>query len=432
MKRLGIYLTVVMLLILTGCSDFPVLFATPTGRTTLPNVSSAPPTSTQVPITPTPSPLGPVRLRLWVPPFLNPSSEGPAGNLLKKRLEEFQSHNPNLIIETRVKSVYGSGGLLDSIATANAAAPAALPDLVALPRDLEEAAALKGLLLPLDNLNTSLIDPDWYPFASELAHLQNNLYGFPFAGDALVQIYSTTQITRPLTSWNQIINAGHPFIFPAATDNPLFTLAQYQANGGAFRDEQGRPTLDATKLSQVLSFYQQATQSGVMQADLLTQIQNDDQAWDAFIEDRGGSVATWSSRYLSSPVQDRAITQIPTPQGRSFTLATGWVWSLVGREEEKRHLAIELAEFLVDSHFLADWSQTAGYLPTRPSSLSLWTQGDLQQAVGEITTSARLFPPTDVLSTLGVPLQQATLSVLKDEADPASAAQTASVSLTSP
>ena len=111
---------------------------------------------------------------------------------------------------------------------------------------------------------------------------------------------------------------------------------------------------------------------------------------------------------------------------------TGWVWSLVGREEEKRHLAIELAEFLVDSHFLADWSQTAGYLPTRPSSLSLWTEGDLQQAVGEITTSARLFPSTDILSTLGVPLQQAILSVFKDETDPISAAQAASASLTSP
>ncbi len=109
--------------------------------------------------------------------------------LLQARLDEFQRRNPRVSIETRVKAVSGPGGLLDSLTTASAAAPQALPDLVALPRDLLETAALKGLLLPLDNLTTALDDPDWYAYAASLARLQKNIYGLPFAGDALVLGY---------------------------------------------------------------------------------------------------------------------------------------------------------------------------------------------------------------------------------------------------
>ncbi len=421
-----------IILLLTSCSNFTQPPATSTVDPSPSTEQIEPTTSARLEFTPTPLPEGPVKLTIWLPPTLSPISDDPAGSLLQKRLEEFQNRNLEVIIETRVKAVEGPGGLLDSLTTASAAAPAALPDLVALPRHLLEAAALKGLLLPLDNLTAALNDPDWYPYAIELAHLQNNVYGFPFAGDSLVQIYHTETITKPLTSWTSVIKAGRPLAFAAGSESSLFTLAQYQANEGQVLDDLGRPSLSAIELGEVLAFYQTLTQNGVISEALLAQLQNDDQVWDAFTQNQADLAIIWTSRYLSNPNNETAIAQIPTPRGKPFSLATGWVWALVGRDEEKRRLAVDLAEYLTDSHFLADWSLAAGFLPTRPSSLSFWPDQDLKPDIGLIAAAARLLPPTDIVSSLKAPLQLATLSIIKGQADPVSAAQTAATSLTNP
>jgi multiple sugar transport system substrate-binding protein len=418
--------------LLSGCSYLPALIATPPPSQTPTHTQITVPTETWLAPTLSPSPTGPVRIRLWLPPFLNPDNDEPASDLLQKRLAEFQSSNPNLTIETRVKALSGPGGILDSLASASAAAPASLPDIVALPRDLLEAAALKGLLIPLDGLTTSLNDNDWYPYAGELARLQNNIYGFPFAGDALVQVYFTEAITTPLISWSSVLDSTKPIYFPAGSDSWLITLDQYQAGGGRVSDAQGRPILDEAKLTEVLTFYENAVQAGLIPIDQQVALQNDDQIWNAFLERRDGLTMTWASNYLSEVPEGTAIATIPTPNGEPFALANGWVWALVGRDENKRQLAVELAEFLTDSHFLADWSQAAGFLPTRKSSLSLWSNEDLQRSVDRILTAAHLFPSTDVLSSLEAPLQQATLSVLRGQVDPATAAQLAASSLTSP
>jgi maltose-binding protein MalE len=363
---------------------------------------------------------------------LNPASEDPAGSLLQYRLEEFQTRNPNVIIETRVKGTAGPGGLLDSLVTSSAAAPDALPDLVALPRELLEAAALKGLLLPYDSLTTSMSEPDWYPFAAELGSIQDDVFGLPFAGDAMVQVYHSDIITQPLTSWSSVIDSGAILLFPAASEKPYFTLAQYQANGGPVVDDQARPMLRPAELIDVYRFFQTAAQAGVMPEALLTQLQSDEQVWEAFNQNQAGQIATWSSSFLANQREGIAVTQIPTPAGEPFSLASGWVWALVGRDESKQRLAVDLAEFLTESQFLASWSQAAGFLPPRPSSLDLWTDEAYKPAIAEIAASARLFPPTDVLSSLEVPLAQTTIAVLKGQSDPFSAAQAASAGLTGP
>jgi hypothetical protein len=105
---------------------------------------------------------------------------------------------------------------------------------------------------------------------------------------------------------------------------------------------------------------------------------------------------------------------------------------LVGRDEEKLRLAVDLAEFLTDSKFLAEWSEASGFLPPRPSSLSLWSDRDLARSIEVIASAAILFPPTDVLSALEGPLQQATLAVFKNQSEPITAAQEASAGLTNP
>jgi multiple sugar transport system substrate-binding protein len=419
-------------LLLLGCTGSPAMpVASPVDPGLQVQVSGTNPGAWS-PLAPSVTPASRLNLLLWVPPQFNPASGTPAGLLLQARLDEFEARNPRISIETRVKAVSGPGGLLDSLTAASAAAPQALPDLVALPRDLMEAAALKGLLLPLDNLTKAVDDPDWYAYAASLARLQKNIYGLPFAGDALVQVYHPAVVAKPPDTFQAVLETGQPLAFPAAGDQPYLTLVLYSAGGGVVTDEQGRPYLSPSELTQVLTFYLSAEKAGVMPQALLTQLQNDDQSWEAFMGNQAGLTVTWSSRFLGTHAEDIALAPIPTPGGKPFTLATGWVWGVAGRDENKRKVTVELAEFLTDPHFLAAWTLAAGYMPTRPSSLEKGSISAVQKTIGKIALSAQLLPSNDVLSSLDNPLQQAIMAVLKGQTDPALAAKAAASSLTGP
>ena len=73
-----------------------------------------------------------------------------------------------------------------------------------------------------------------------------------------------------------------------------------------------------------------------------------------------------------------------------------------------------------------------GFIPPQPSALSDWADSSLQAMVNRVATSARLIPSTDLLTSLGPPLQEATVAVLKEQSDPQMAAETALESVANP
>jgi len=461
------FLTFLILLLLTACSNFSFPggpTAQPTGAPATEPVRPSPgPTSTSTPTA------GPPVLQIWLPPEFDPALDTPASSLLAARLDEYLERRPGVQLQVRVKAVEGPGGLLDALTTASAAAPLALPDLVALPRSELEVAALKGLLHPFDNLSQAIDSPDWYEYARQLARLQNSTFGLPFAGDALLLAYRPEQILTVPASLNDLHDLQSPLAFPAAGQEALFTLTQYLSAGGSVLDEQGRPNLDQEPLERVLAHYGQGATEQVFPA-WLAQLAADGQAWDAFLEGRSHMVVTWTSRFLQSQPEDAQAARLPTLSGEAFTLADGWVWAMAGANAEHQSLAVELAEFLTDSRFLAQWTAAAGYLPPRPSALepspdaapaetptprpsptvgATPTPGegegaaegelaeqppapDLPTILDSIALSARLVPSSDVLISLGPPLQEAVLGVLRQEISPAAAAQSAVNRLGSP
>jgi ABC-type glycerol-3-phosphate transport system substrate-binding protein len=123
---------------------------------------------------------------------------------------------------------------------------------------------------------------------------------------------------------------------------------------------------------------------------------------------------------------------LPTPVGQPSTLATGWVWALATPPSENQQLSVELAEFLTDSSFLFQWNQSLGYLPVRPSSLAVEPESTHGAVIERVVNSAILFPSRDILMSVGPALQEATVDVLKQQADPLTAAQLAATSLAKP
>ena len=402
----------ILLLLLAGCADITALLSTPEPATTS-TKTPAPITTPTKTATPTASPSGPRTLRVWIPPQFDPAAETPAGTLLQDRLDEFVARRPGLQIEVRVKKE----SMLYALTTTQKAAPAIMPDLLALSRADLEAVTAAGLLHPLDGLTTALDDPDWYPYAVQMAHIQNTTFGLPFAGDALALVGYRDPMPD---NWVELPKETL-LIFPAANPQALYSLSLYLSAGETLSDDQILPTLDETILTELFSFYALSTEN-----DFITptnvEYQDPKQTWTALREQRGNLSVNWVSTYLQDPIPGLKIAPLPGLRDGYYTLATGWSWALAGSNLENQPLAMELAEFLSDSQFLTEWSQAAGYLPTRPTTLSTWEDAGYKTSLIQTAESAHLTPNQNLVITIGPLFSEAVLSILKGERTPEEAA----------
>jgi multiple sugar transport system substrate-binding protein len=417
-------LPIILVAGLIGCTSPPT-----SGTTAVPEATATPIVEQPLQMDKTPPPQsGPTVIKLWVPPEIDPANGSPEGDILQARLDEFTDRRPNIRIEIRVKQVDGPGGILDTLTTATAAAPLALPDLVALPGQSLETAAINGLLHPFDELTDTMKSDEWYDFAQSLAHIEDTIIGIPFAGDALITVLRPSIISNQIDNWTSSLEltSDIPVVmsFPAADPFSLFTLLLYQSIDGLIMDSENRPTLEVDPLIEVLTYYQEAEQSGLMPF-WLTQYETDDQSWTVYEENQTDYVITWASRYLKNPPVDSKGALIPTRDGNSFTLATGWAWALVNSDPSRQEISVQLAEFLTTGDFLGEWTAALGYIPPRSDALTGWDNVSTQMLLSKVAPAAQLIASQDVLTALGPPLQTATISILKEQENPISAADKA-------
>ena len=391
MRRL---LGLLLLAALTACSMLPPS-ATP---------APAPATETQLPPAPsTATPPAVHSLRIWIPPQFDPSADTPAASLLRSRLDAFTAAHPGLALEVRIKGSKDEVGLLEALSLTRSVAPSALPDLVALSRTDLEAAALKGMVHPLEGLTNQLADPDWYPYARQLGQVQKTAYGLPFAGDMLAVAYRPAQFETPPSAWDDLFVDRHSLSIDTSDSNSLVLLSLYLSTGAPLVDDANRPALDESALVRVLQALKSAR---------LTAVGSGDAAWNAFEDGRADLTVAWSSRFLLDPRPDSALMPLPSLDGTPFTLATGWTWALAGSNPQTDPLAAELAEWLTAGDFLAKWDQALGYLPPRPNALKTL---DPHGALDAVSQSAQVMPSNDLVLTVGPVFQTALGRILNGE-----------------
>ncbi|MCL4559940.1 MAG: extracellular solute-binding protein [Chloroflexi bacterium] len=434
---LVILATALSALALTACTlpffpnqALPTVEPSPTGIYA-PVVST--PTVDQAQATPSPQETSSASntLTIWLPPRFNPDTDSPAGKLLRERLKAFMVENPGVLINIRIKAESGPASLLEALTAASAAAPGALPDLVALSNQDLEVAALKGLLTPFDGLTSLPDDPDWYAYARNLGLIQGSTFGLPFSGDALLMVYRTERIPTPPADWAAIMQSSAPVSFPADDPLALMTLALYRSAGGLVIDSQGRPSISAEPLAKVLGLYSEGSQKGAFPTSI-QQFETDTQAWEAYREQKAQVAVTWVSRYLNEAPQGSNAILLPPVGATSLTLAEGWLWGIATPHADKRELSAKLAAYLVNSDFLAKWTEAAGLLPTRPAALAAWSNSDMQSILSQVALSAEACPTYDVLGSLASVMKDAALSALKGQGDPAQIAQSAADRLKGP
>ena len=404
MSRIFRFVLSLGLLFSAGCASLGPLLASLTTPTPVPTKRS---TSTPVTIATTTPPVEqdtPI-LRVWLPSQFDPAAENPPAQLLAQRLTKFESQHPGLKIEVRLKKEEAEGEILNELSVTSAAAPSVLPDLILLSRSDLEAAALKGLLHPIDGLSTSLDDPNWYGYAQQLGHIQNTGYGFPFMGDAMVLIYYPELGT--IVNWEDVLSSKGQLVFPAGNPDGLVGLSLYASAGGQILDPQGLPTLDEEILARVLSLVEEGRSKRVFPASLAN-VTNETQTLQIYRTGIANKGIIWILNY--HPTSDGAIAPLPGLDEAPFSYATGWIWALAGSDPENQQLAVKLAEYLVADEFITEWTKATGYLPMRPSSVP---EGD--RTMTAILESAHPMPSSAVIAVLGPLMQEALTRVLNGE-----------------
>jgi ABC-type glycerol-3-phosphate transport system substrate-binding protein len=295
---------------------------------------------------------------------------------------------------------------MNSLAVTSMAAPEALPDLIALPRQSLESAAQKGLIKPLD-LSQEQPGEEWYPYAQQLSEIDGTLYGLPFAGDALVMIYRPDLVW--IKSWDDILLSDSQLIFAGADPRAATLLSLYASAGGELTDAQGRPTLDQDVLINILELFRKGRVVSLF-PDAVKNISNDDQVLQEFRNERADIGILHFSKF--NPSQDGLYQPLMgLGEEPHFTFSDGWMWTLSSETPEKQQLALELAEYLSADEFLAPWTLEAGYLPTHRIN----TPDQVDETVLDVIQASFPVPSADVISVLGPLMQEAVISVLNGE-----------------
>lgn len=401
-------LSLALVLLLSACAGLAT--PQPTAESAVsPEVEGALPTSQ-----PTGDSDGAIVLTVWVPPSFDPAAGTLSANMLAARLAEFSEQHPQVRLELRVKAEEGTGGLLDSLQGAKAAAPLSVPDLVLLPHTQVSAAVQSQILHPIRPLSAELDSEDWYPFAIDMASVDGQAYGLPFAADALVVAYRPSAVTQVPGSWSALLESRIALGFAAADPEALFAFVQLSAADEGADVEGAEQLFSQDSITEVFEFLASGQDRGVFPF-WLSQYQTAEQSWQAFIEGRVPMTVAWTSRVFDDRQTDINGAPIPTRSGEVFTMLRGWVWAVSTPRADRAALAADLAEFLSTPEFIAQWSAASGLLPPRASSLAAWSPDAKQALASQIMSGAEALPDQSVLDLWGLPLSDAVLALLKDE-----------------
>ena len=412
---------------LTGCNLLPELsFSSQEEK----------PTATTVPgeITPAVSPTpalssttsSAITLTLWTTEAFFPTEDSDSGQILAQQWQAFEAARADVTIEYVLKKPYGKGGILDFLSTARAAAPTVLPDLVILDiLELDEATEA-GLIQPLDDLVSSEVQQDLFPFARR--SFDGQLMGIQFEADVEHLIYNTNKIDSPPITWREVLSDSVAYIFPANGEGSLVNdafLIQYLAAGGGLLDESGAPALDNDALVQVLQFYADGLEAGAIPSSVLEFADLDD-CWVVYVSAQAALSNVSSDRYLADRglLKNTAFAAIPTRDGNVATLSKGWALAIVTEDSGRQAAAAQFIEWLLAPESNANWNLAAGHLPTRQAAFEhLGTEDQYFPFVRQQLANVYPQPIDPAYDKIGRALQRAVQDVLQGEVSPEEAAE---------
>lgn len=429
-KAASLGIAVLMGLAMAGCSALEsLIIPTPPSSQASPTPAATPTWAASTPTPPpsTPLPVSPaITLTLWTTEPFSPAQEGPSGQVLTEQCQTFMEAYPDIAVEYALKKPDGKGGLLHLLRATEAVLPQALPDIVALDAPQLEEAAREGLLQPWDDLIAPELINDLFPLAQEAGRVEGQLMGLLFEADIEHLVHNTNKLEAAPLRWTDVLTEGVSYIFPAGGEegavNDAF-LIQYLALGGRLFDEAGAPALDEQKIAQVLGFYKEGLDKGVIPESVLA-FHTPDDCWPTYLSAEVAASHVNSRRYLTDRglLKNTAFAAIPTWDGVVVTVGHGWVYALVARDPARQAAAAQFIAWLMAPENLAAWNQAALHLPPRRSALAAMEADEYTVFLEGQLEKARFRPSAPNYNAIACVLQGVVEDVLTDAATPEEAA----------
>ena len=429
-KNITVIICLTILLSLSGCSPSAVPTTTPPPQpvptATAVTVTETPTTTPTTATLPTVPPV--ITLTLWTTEPFSPAQAEASGQILGQQIEAFTAAHPDVVVEYVLKKPYGKGGILNFLLTTSAAVPAAMPDLVSIDTIELKEAAQAGLLQPLDELVSTELQEDLFPFAQEVGRFEGQLVGLQFETDIEHLIYNTNKLEEPPLTWTDVLTDEVSYIFPAGGREGLVNDAfviQYLALGSQLVDESGQPALNAELVTQVLQFYKDGYEMGVIPPSVL-EFKTLDDCWPVYLSAEVAMTNVSSGRYLADRklLMYTRFAPIPTRDGNVTTLSQGWAWAIVTSDLARQALAAQLIEWLMEPENSVEWNLIAGHLPTRRAAFEvLGTEDSYYPFLSKQLEGARPRLAGVVYSEVSRVLQQGVERVMTGEATPQEAAK---------
>jgi len=354
------------------------------------------------------------KIILWLPPAFDPENGSSAGRGIQERLQAFRYDHPEVTIEVRVKALNGPGSLLDSLSAATLAAPAVVPGLLILPHTDLAIAVSQGLIVPVEAEQNPANQADHFAFAEELVRVNGLNYGLPFAADVFCLAYKNQQVAYPPVYWQEVIQLGKILAFPAGEAQGLTAQLLYLEKGGTFTQNETQITVDEVPLQQTLMFLAEGANADVFPY-WLTNSNRFEDSWQAVLDAQATYAVVRASQYLSALPENIAITSVPSFTEKRLSLADGWVIAFPASSPEHFELYRQLAAYLVEPRFQAEWTESAGLMPVSRTALSLWKNNEVSGILLELAESARVVPPAHIISRVGPLFAQATSEMIRQQ-----------------
>lgn len=353
-------------------------------------------------------------ITIWTQPIFNPDENNPASENLKTHLQEYLNENPGVKIKFRLKEADGSKSILHDLSLTADAAPSALPTIVLLTRDDMERAASLGLIRPINVFTDVLENNDWYPFAKKMGVFKNEVYGLPFAADAMALFTKSENYIGDYLSLSSLPIRFGEIGFVAGNPDSLLPYLLYQSAGGKLIDESDQPILEEENLSVIFTTIADSKKLN-NPTPSLNQYPTEDELWEAFNAGDIGNVISWSSKVFANS-NDYNMTYIPTIGNVPYTYADGWVWCLVQKETADIERNIDFMQYMVTPEFLNEWTSKTSYLPVRPSTTKSFESK--QYFLDDLLLSADIIPAGAVRKTSELILSESITALLNREITP--------------
>lgn len=376
--------------------------------------------STQVNLQPTalpviePTAVVSARLAIWWPDVLSSAGSEEASTLLAEQLRLFEINESNVTIDFRIKRVGDVGGILSTLRSASSVAPGALPDITLIRREDLPTAARAGLIQPLEGRIPTAILGDFYDPVLQMGLVDGQLYGLPYALTVQHIVYTGAATPALDVRFDALLAGELPFLFPAGRAigvNSTF-LAQYYAAGGTPLSAEN-VVINAEALLAVFHFYEQAVARGIMTSAVLDYTSPEDYRPLLLEETPGVSVAS-SSLYLDLRKQglDYDFGALPTVDGNSVTMATGWVWVMVTSDITRQTLALRFIEWMMATERQAQYVESVNLLPSQRTAFLFWSDQAYAEFVDLLLNNAYLPLSEESSSIVARILQNALVAVI--------------------